>query len=125
MKRYINCKALRIHNMSKRKDILEKARTIYQSAKTEYEFSIIVAKVFQTMFNYFAIFDIENDSNHQEILRMYLNPNKLTLEEIADAAFITMGTLKNYVKRYIILFNKLFIATVKNFDCCELSNDID
>lgn len=99
--------------MNKRKDIFEQSRIVYQSVKIKDEFSTIVGKVFKEMFDYFVIFDIENDSNHQEILKMYLDPKQLTLEEIADTTFITMGTLKNYIKRYLNLFNKLFIRYAK------------
>ena len=87
--------------MNKRKGILENLIKAYFEDSE-------VAEVFNTMLEYYAVHDLDKQTNHYVIFRGVFVENK-SYEDVASENFIHINTLR----KYIVDYNRLAVVLMK------------
>lgn len=64
--------------------------------------------ILKRMQDYYIMYDLDNNTNHQEIFKVLYLTNKYSSDiAIAQRMFITVETLRNYISKYNRLIGRL------------------
>lgn len=87
--------------MRKRKSFLEMVRGRDPNINTDSIEYIRICKVINILYNYYRLYDLDNGTIHSKIIeKLYLSPKTYTYQKIADKLYISISTLKRYIKQY-------------------------
>ena len=87
--------------MRTRKCFLEMVRCRDPNIVTNSVEYIKVKKVINILYKYYTLYDLDNGTIHSKIIEiLYLTDKTYTYQKVADKLFISISTLKRYIKQY-------------------------